>query len=488
MNILMLNPPYIKDFCRSARWTAKSRGRVQRHPDWMLIAAAVLEKAGHNIKFVDGAAQNLDRQDIKDILVNFRPELVVCHTTTPTIYNDISYCRLSKEACNSMTVLIGPHVTVLPEDTFKNAVNCVDIIIRGEYDYVLRDIANGADKADIKGISYLDDGNIINNPERELLDVNELPFPAWHHIKPQWYRDAGKLYPFLTLISARGCFGRCTFCRDTPVMYGRQLRLRDAEIVIDEIEYDLKLFPQIKEIMFETDTFSAVTEHVQNICEEILKRRLKIKWSCNVRVDMDLKLLPLMKRAGARMLMVGFEFGTQHALDAVKKGVTLEQSKRFSETAHRLGFIQHGCFMVGAPGETEDMVRKTIKFATSLPLDTVQFSGICAYPGTELYEWAKQNGFLIAKDWPEWVDGNGEQITLLDYPQLKKQRIDALIDEGLKRFYLRPTQVFKMAFNIKGSADLKRKIYGLRSFIDYFLNSKRNKNDRCSSDRTATNK
>lgn len=488
MNVLMLNPPYIRGFCRSARWAAKSRGRVQRHPDWMLIATAVLEKAGHSVKFIDGSAQNLDMQDIKNILGNLKPELVICHTTTPTIYNDISYCKLAKEAFGCTTVLIGPHATVLPEETFKIGDGYVDIIVRGEYDYTLRDIANDLHKEAIKGISYLENGQIINNSERQPLDVNELPPPAWHHIKPAWYRDAGKLYPFLTLISARGCFGRCTFCRDTPIMYGRKLRLRSAKAVVDEIEYGFKLFPNIREIMFETDTFTADATHVTQICEEILKRKLKIKWSCNVRVDMELKLLPLMKKAGCRMLMVGFEFGTQDALDVVKKGITLEQSKRFADTAHRLGFIQHGCFMVGAPNETEQMVRKTIEFAISLPLDTVQFSGICVYPGTPLYEWAKQNSFLTAKDWTEWVGANGEQVTLLDYPQLRKHRIDALIDEGLKRFYLRPRQVIKMTLNIRGSGDIRRKIYGLKSFIDYFKNSKRAKNGGCVINRTTADK
>lgn len=473
MRILMLNPPYVRDFCRSARWAARSRGRVQRHPEGMLIATAVLEQAGHQVRFVDGPAQNLEQPDIARIIRAFSPELTVCHTTTPSIYNDISYARLAKEISGCATCLIGPHVSVLPEDTFGHSNGAVDIIARGEYDYTLRDRAAHMKVEDIAGISYLRDGACVNNPERPPLDVNELPFPAWKHIDPRWYRDGGKRFPFLTLISGRGCFGQCTFCRDTPVMYGRKLRLRDPKRVVDEIEYDFSLFPYLKEIMFETDTFTASASQARQICEEILKRNLRLTWSCNVRVDIDLTLLPLMKRAGCRMLMIGFEFGDQQLLDAVKKGTTVAQSRAFVAAAHALGFTLHGCFMIGAPGETAETAEKTIDFACSLPLDTVQFSGICVYPGTELYSWASRHGYIDAQDWKEWVDENYEQRTLLNYPQLTKPQIDALIDKGLKRFYLRPRQIRRMVFSREGWKDVPRKAYGLIRFFEYLIKEKR---------------
>lgn len=466
----MLNPPYGKDFCRSARWAAKSRGRVQRHPDWMLIATSVLEKAGHDVKFIDGAALNLCPEDIKKSIDLFNPGLSVIHTTTPSIYNDIEYAKMAKDK-GSLVVLIGPHVSAEPEDTFKHAP-FLDAIAIGEYDYTLRDIADGRQIDEIKGIAYLKDGSVIKTAIREPIDVKELPFPAWHHIRPEWYRDAGKRFPFLTLISGRGCPNFCTFCRDTSTMYGRKLRLRTSEQVVDEIEYDLKLFPYIREIMFETDTFTASPEHVIGVCEEVLRRNIKVTWSCNARVDMDLSLLPLMKRAGCRMLMIGFEFGTQHGLDSVKKGIKVEQSRRFAEEAHRLGFTLHGCFMIGAPGETRESAQATIDFAKSLPLDTIQISGICAYPGTEIYKWAKEHGYLVPKDWSEWVNEELEQVTLLNYPQLSKKEIDELIDKGLKEFYLRPKQIFKMALNIRDLGDIKRKIYGFKSFLGYFGKSK----------------
>ncbi|MFC2153940.1 B12-binding domain-containing radical SAM protein [Candidatus Altiarchaeota archaeon] len=464
--ILMLNPPWIPGFCRSARWACKSRGRVQRHPDWMLIATAVLEESGHNVTFIDGPAQNSTQEQLERMILKSKPDYTVCHTTTPSIYNDIEHARLAKKLTGCKTILVGPHVTAEPDDTFRIANGAVDTIARGEYDYTLKAIAEGLEFEHVLGLSYIEEGVEKHNADRPLLDINELPFPAWHHIKPEWYWDGGKRYPFLTLISGRGCQGQCTFCRDTNVMYGHKLRLRDPKKVVDEIEHDYELFPHIQEIMFETDTFTADPRHVHDVCQEILDRELKVTWSCNVRVDLDLNLLPLMKEAGCRMLMVGFEFGTQEALDAVRKNITLDQSKRLAEEANRLGFIIHGCFMFGAPGETKKSARETIEFAKSLPLDTVQFSGICTYPGTPLYDWAKIHNHLVPKDWREWISGDYEQVTLLDYPNLHKEEIDWLIDQGLKEFYLRPKHVFKMAKNIRKIGDVKRKLYGLKSFTE----------------------
>ncbi|MGD9035325.1 MAG: radical SAM protein [Syntrophobacterales bacterium] len=474
-DVFVLNPPVAEDFCRSARWAARSRGRVQRHPDWLLTAVAVLEQAGLEVRFLDGAAKNLDREQVASALNKSRAGLVVLHTTTPSIDSDLAYGSLAKEILpDCKTVAVGPHVTAEPEDTLNRAKRSLDVVVRGEYDYTLRDIADlcnsnwsGTTLSEILGISYLDgEGKAIHTATRDYLDVNELPFPAWKHIDPRWYRDAGKRSPFITLISGRGCFGRCTFCRDVPLMEGRKLRLRDPELVADEIQYDLALFPDLREVMFETNTFTASSTHVSGVCEAIIRRGLKIPWSCNCRTDVDLKLLPLMKRAGCRMLMVGFEFGTQEALDAVKKGTTLEHSVRLAQEAKKLGFTVHGCFMFGAPGETRQTALKTIEFAKSLPMDTVQFSGICAYPGSEIYHEAREKGFLVPGTWREWVDETWEQVTVLSYPELSKEQIDQLIDKGLREFYLRPKQILRMAQEIRTLDDLRRKIYGLRMFLE----------------------
>ena len=472
MRITILNPSFGKNFVRVARWAAKSRGRVQRHPEYLLTAAQILINEGHHVSFVEAAARNLTPQESYEIVKKNQPDLIVIHATTPSIYNDIAQAKHIKENLHCKIAFVGQHVTAEPDDTFKIGCHVVDYILRGEYDYTLKDLAAGKPNQQISGMSWMNNSQVFHNPNRPPLDVNELPFPAWQLIQPEWYPDAGKKYPFLTLMTGRGCNNACSFCRDPQLMYGHCLRLRSSNKVVDEMEYGLKIFPQIREIMFETDTFTADPQHVIHICEEIIRRKIhkKLSWSCNVRINVKLDILPLMKKAGCRMLMVGFEFGYDEAFRAVRKGgVNIEMARQFANRAHQLGFIIHGCFMIGAPGETKTTAKQTIDFAKSLPLDTIQITGIATYPGTTLYEWAKSNNYLIANDWKDWLTAEKEQKTLLSYPQLSNKEIDNLIDIGLKGFYLRPKQIWRMLISIRSMGDFRRKLYGLKAFSDYFF-------------------
>jgi radical SAM superfamily enzyme YgiQ (UPF0313 family) len=462
-------PSYGKGFSKSARWYTKARSRCFRHPEYFLTAVAVLEKAGHEVQFIDATTHDIPEKELVKKVLDFEPEMVVIYCTTPSIYSDIHHGRMIKQKNKKiMTVLIGLHVSALPEESIK-IDNSVDVVAYGEYDYTLRDLANKKPLKKILGIVYRKNRKIYRNrPRLPIKNLDELPFPAWHHIKIEDYPDPGKLYPFITLITGRGCPNYCTFCVNTPVMFKRVFRPRSAKNIVDEIEYDLKLFPQIQEFMIETDTFTISPKHVRDFCKEVLKRKLDIVWSCNVRMNADLKLLPLMKKAGCRMLMEGPESGNQTILNNIRKGITIEQTKKLVKRAHELGFIQHACFIIGLPGETRETAEQTIQLAKSLPFDTIQITGLVAYPGTVVYDWAKQNGYLIPKDWNEWVSPEKEQVTVLNYPQFSKEEIDFYIDKGLKEFYLRPKQIIRMVSNIRSFADIKRKLFGFRSFLDYF--------------------
>ncbi len=462
-------------FAVQARWAAKSRGRVQRHPDHLLILTGYLQKCGHVLDFIDGPVCDMTKEQILARIKEFRPQLFIFHTTTPSIYNDLDFAsEVKKQLPECLTVATGAHASALPLATFQLAgakySAALDAIAIGECEFSLAELAKGDTAADkIPGLATYRDNQLLFSP-RTAGDIDELAFPAWEFINPNDYRDAGKRFPFLTLINGRGCIGKCIFCRDKKSLSVDRLRLRKPELVTSEILHDLELFPEIQEIMFETDSFTANPDYTTRLCRQILDCGLekRIVWSCNTRVDMALELLPLMKKAGCRMLMTGFEFGSQQSLDAVKKGITLEQSYRFAKAAVKAGLIIHGCFMIGAPGETEESAQQTIDFAKSLPCDTVQFSGLCPYPGTELYQWAEENGYLVPRDWLEWVDKNYEQCTLLNLPDLPKERIDYYIDRGLREFYLRPQQIFRMIVNIRSFADIRRKFFGLGKFMEYF--------------------
>jgi radical SAM superfamily enzyme YgiQ (UPF0313 family) len=256
------------------------------------------------------------------------------------------------------------------------------------------------------------------------------------------------------------------------VMYGRRYRAMSVERVVAEMEYDLRLFPFLREIMFEDDTLTLPSQlpRLHRLCETILRRGIRISWSANARPDLDdLETLRLMRRAGCRMLCVGFEFGDQELLDRVRKGTRLERMERFAHLAHQAGIRLHGCFMIGGPGETRQSALRTIEFACRLPLETVQFSGVCAYPGTEFYRWARKHGYLVPRSWPQWVDQKGEQRAIVGFPWLPVEEINRLVDLGLRRFYLRPRQVARLVRRLARPHELRTTIHGLKGFVDYFL-------------------
>ena len=238
----------------------------------------------------------------------------------------------------------------------------------------------------------------------------------------------------------------------------------------------MSLFPDLKEIMFEDDTLTmrSSQDRLVALCEELIRRDLGISWSANARVDVnDPEVLKVMKRSGCRWLCVGFEFGDQQVLNNVKKGATIAQMHRFAHNAHSAGIRVHGCFMFGGPGETVETARKTLDLSRQLPIDTAQFTAVVAYPGTSYYKWAQESGYLKQSRWRDWVDSDFEQQSTQELPGLTADQINQFIDEGLRTFYLRPSQMWRMLRNIQNMADLKAKLHGVRSFAQYFGNKER---------------
>jgi radical SAM superfamily enzyme YgiQ (UPF0313 family) len=452
---------------------------VQRHPDYLARATAVLEQAGHECTLLDAAAKDMPSAEVEDRVRAFRPDLVVVYATTPSILSDLEQAAAFRRASGgAMTVMVGSHVTAEPEDTLERGQGFLDAVTRREYDFTLREIADRGTVAGVAGVSRRDGDSLVHEPDRAPIeDLDSLPFPAWQHIDIEDYHDAGKLFPFLTLIGGRGCPAKCTFCQLPQVMYGHRYRTRSPERILDEIEHDLELFPNLQEVMFEDDTLTLSThlERLREICQGLLDRGLsrRISWSCNARPDLtDRDTLRLMKESGARMFCVGFEFGNDEILKRIKKGIGTEKMREFASAASAEGIRIHGCFMIGGPGETRETAMQTIGFAQDLEIDTCQFTGVAAYPGTAYYEWAKRNGYIVARDWGDWVDGNREQRGVVDVPGLSMREIEELVDLGLKSFYLRPKQMKTIAANIRSVADVRTKLHGLRSFLDYFGKSR----------------
>ncbi len=473
MKILIINQPFIPDFCRCQRWPARTRGRALRTPDWLCYAAAVLKKTGFDVELYDFVANNWDKNRLRELLKQKTPDFVVLDSTTPSIYSDIDCAKICKEVTGAKVIMAGTHATALAEETLNLAKGSIDVIALGEYDYTIRDIIQNWQSLDnVQGICYVNNGQVKFTAPRQLIDdLDSLPFPSWEYLDIMKYFDAGKLYPYVTVIGGRGCPYQCTFCQWPQLIIGHKYRFRSARNIVDEIEHDIKLFPKLKhgEFFFEDDTFTVNKERAYLICEEINKRGLKITWSVNARPDIyDLDLFKKMKRSGCRELLVGFESGVQQILDNVKKGVKVEQSKEFVRLAKQAKISVHGCFVMGLPGETKETAQKTIDFILKLGIDTVQISAAVPLPGTAYFKYCQEQGLLKAKSWEDWLTG-GEQGAVVEYPSLSIKEINGFVDTGLKRFYLRPGFIFNFLTHNHNIFDVYRKVKGAANFISYLI-------------------
>lgn len=473
MKVLIINEPYVKGFNRTQRWAARTRGRVLRAPDWLAYATAVLEDADIETKLFDFPAMDWNKEDLRQLVRREAPDFVVLDSTTPSIYSDIECAAICKEESGAHVIMVGPHVSALPEQTLRLADGVVDVVCVGEYDLTVLDVVrNFDDLSGVKGIGYCgENGSPILTQARPLLeDLDSLPFPAWHHLDLMKYFDGGKLYPYIDIFSGRGCPHNCIFCLWPQVMHGKRVRLRSPSKVVDEIEHDIELCPQVAkggEFFFEDDTFTLVKSNAMAICEEILRRGLKITFSVNARADTaDEELFLLLKRAGCRELLVGFESGDPNILSAIKKKETVQDAVRFMEIANKTKIHVHGCFVLGLPGETRQSMERTIQFALDLGLHTAQFSAAVPYPGTSYFDYCRENRLLKTENWDDWL-ADGEQAAVIDHPGLDHKEVREAVDRGLRKFYFRPTYMIKFLFQTRSKSDLYRKLRGAKNFLSY---------------------
>ncbi len=492
MKIICLNPPYktkFGRFSRSSRSPAITKSGTIYYPIWLAYAAGVLEEAGHKVKLLDCCAYEYDRKKTYEIVVQFQPKLIVLDTSTPSIYNDIEIAAQLKQVLpNSFIILVGTHVSALQEETLK-LNDAIDAVARHEYDYTLKELAKVLSEDElleknkyevlsrIDGLSFRIEGVIINNKGREYLaNLNELPYVSKVYKKhldiKKYFFSAGQ-YPMVMIMTGRGCPARCFFCVYPQTLHGRTYRYRSAENVVGEFEYIVNELPEVKSIGIEDDTFTFNKARVKQICELLLDKGIskKINWWVNARANtLDLSTMQLMKKAGCRLLIPGFESGSQQILNNIRKGITLENSSQFTKSAKKAKLLIHGCFMVGNPGETEETMTQTLKFAKKLNLDTAQFFPLIVYPGTEAYKWARNSGYLATKNYSAWLTEEGLHNCVINLPELSSCRLVEFCNKARKEYYLRLSYIlYKLKQIIFSPAELARTIKSARIFLKYLF-------------------
>jgi radical SAM superfamily enzyme YgiQ (UPF0313 family) len=348
-------------------------------------------------------------------------------------------------------VMGGVHPTILPEEIL--AWPEVDYVLRGEGEFSIGELVSGKDLGSIKGLSFKQDGQIIHNAPRDLIpDLDQIPFPAWRLLPIKNYVPAlggYKKLPAVSLITSRGCSGSCTYCNN---FFGQRVRKRSAENVIAELKMLVTDYG-IREIYFYDDSFTEFPSKVIDLCKKMVAEKLGLSWSCFARVNIvNEDLLRAMKEAGCHHISYGIESGSPDLLDCIDKKVSLEKIEQTIALTKKVGIDLLLGFMLGLPGETRETMEQSVRFGLKLDPDMIIFDIATPFPGTKLYEWADQHGYLKTKKWDEY----DLYTMVMNLPTVSEQEVRDLYSRAYREFYFRANYLLKRLLKVRTWLDLKQ--------------------------------
>jgi hopanoid biosynthesis associated radical SAM protein HpnJ len=461
LKTLFLNPPSFENFDGGAgsRWPATREIESYWYPVWLAYPAGMLEGS----RLLDAPPHHVTGDQTIELCKEY--EFLVLFTSTPGFPGDIRLAEAIKQKNPNIKIaFVGPHVTTLPEESLKTCA-AIDFVARKEFDYSVTDFAKGKPLEEIAGISYRKNGRIVHNPDApQITDLDALPDVVdiyKRDLDVPRYNVPFLLHPFVALYTTRGCPAQCTFCLWPQTLSGHPWRKRSTDAVAREMAKAKEYWPDVKEFFFDDDTFNIQKARTIELCEKL--KPLKLTWSCTSRVTTDYETLKAMREAGCRLLIVGFESGDPQILKNIKKGATVERARQFTKDCHKLGLTIHGDFILGLPGETRESIRRTIDFAKELDVETIQVSIAHAYPGTELFDFAKQNGFITNT---KMVDEGGHQLAHIQYPGLPAEEVVDMVHRFYDEYYFRPKAVFRILRKAVFDTSERKRLYkDAKSFL-----------------------
>jgi hopanoid biosynthesis associated radical SAM protein HpnJ len=465
LRTLLLNPPGFLDFDGGAGARYQNRREVWSnwYPIWLAYPAGMIEGA----RLVDAQALRLSLA--QTLLVTKDYDHVVLYTSSPTLPGDAQVAAAVKaQRPDTIVGMVGPLPTVLPERTLKDAP-AVDYVCRNEFDYSVKEIAEGAALSDVRGIVYHTGAATYQHTPARPVDENLDALP-WvtrvykRDLDIEKYNIPWMHWPYASIYTTRGCPAQCTFCLWPQTTSGHRYRKRSVDDVIAEMTWAKDNLRAVREFFFDDDTFSFEKERTREIARRL--KPLGITWGGNARGNLDYETLRTMKEGGARNLVVGYESSSQQILNNVKKGIRVEKYVEFTRDAKRAGLMIHGAFILGLPGETEKTIEETIRFACELDLDTIQVSLAAPYPGTQLYDWLVGKGYL--NEGGSLVSAEGFQDVMVNYPDLPSDRIFAGVERFYRKFYFRPRYIARqVAHMVLDRSERKRLLSEGRQFVRF---------------------
>ena len=384
----------------------------QGMPIGLASLAGVIEKEGYEVKIIDALIMRYNFKILIKKIKDFDPDVLGISATTELIFNAYKIAHsIKKNNPNCLIVLGGPHPTICSNEIFQDCPY-VDVVVRGEGEITFKELLEKKEKkkdlTDVKGITYKINGKIIENPDRSLIkNLDLLPLPAYHLLELKKYKNIKAISKFGIkgnigcISSSRGCPYDCTFCA-SRALWGKKFRSNSPERVIEELRI-LREKHGFKIFEFSDDTFTVDKKRTEKICNLIRKEDLDICWSCWSRVELIKKeLISNFRRSNCYEIAFGLESGVQKTLDFLCKGITIQDSIRSVKIVKNQDISVHGSFIIGVPGETKEMIHKTINFGKKLELNNYFFGLLTPLPGTKIYQYALENNLLLTKDWAKY--------------------------------------------------------------------------------------
>jgi radical SAM superfamily enzyme YgiQ (UPF0313 family) len=467
MRVLIINPPWPgKGFgTRSQNRIIKHRSdKFLQYPIFLAYSAAQLKAAGHEVCYIDSVIQDFDLPRTISEAVKVEPEVIFMETTTPSIVADYENLTLLKEATGAKVVVGGPHSTYFHRAVLEECP-AIDVAIRHEFDTKISTVVSNIGNLNgVSGITYRSGAEIVDNGDGEFAtDLDAIPFPDREAVPWKWYLEAWySRQPFMNLMTSRGCPYHCSFCLWPQSMYGHRQRFRSVENVISEVSGLVEQYG-VRELNIDDGTFTTNRNRVIEFCRRVRKEKFDLIWTCNGRVDtLDDQMLSEMKGAGCKMIRLGVESGSQEVLDKIRKGLTLEQIEEGFRMVKKHGIQALGGFMFGFPYDSRKTVEETIQFAKRLSPDQVQFSISMCYPGTSLYEYAKENGLLLAKSFKEFDMTHGPVVKTVD---MERADLEHILARAYREYYFRVSFMIQTLFNMAGTDEIRRVMRSVKSLV-----------------------
>jgi radical SAM superfamily enzyme YgiQ (UPF0313 family) len=452
MKVTLVNPPYPEV--------------AHQHPPFIPLSlcylGAICEKNGYEVNVIDCQGERLSLQDFRSKLEKTDADIVGITSATLTYKSALKVANIAKEVFpECSTVLGGCHATFWDINALKECPN-LDIIVRKEGEITLLELLKRLESREslesVQGITFRKGNKIIQNEDRPYIqNLDDLPFPAHHLLKLNSYVRVRKL--IIPVMTSRGCVYWCDFCTAVR-MFGRKYRMRSPKNVVDEMESVYNKYG-VEQFTFYDDAFTVDPRRTEEICDEILRRKLDVEWDCETRVDMvNRSLLEKMRKAGCIAVWFGVESGCQMIIDKMHKKFKIEQTRRAFKMAHDVGLMTVASVILGFPGETEETAWETINFVKSLNPVDVGFYIATPYPGTPLYDMVKEKGWLKTEDFDKYDTAT----PVFETPYLSMEKLKEIRFKAYQKFYIRPSYVIKML--------MKGGVYGVstvKTSIAYLL-------------------